>query len=231
MKRIDSIGAVGSGLFTEGSPIAGVQATRVSASWLNTIQEEIANVVEEAGITLDQTGANTTQLLEAIQSLLGQSTSVPIGSITAFGGATVPTGWLSCDGSLVTSSQYPQLFAAIGYSWGGGEGSFYLPDLRGRFLRGVDGGAGVDTDASTRTASHAGGNTGNAVGTVQSDQIKAHTHGVTLRLGDNNDDESTPPAASNGSLKAAQYTVTSASTGGTETRPKNAAVYFIIKAE
>ena len=41
--------------------------------------------------------------------------------------------------------------------------SFHLPDLRGRFLRGLDGTAGNDTDKAARTAMNAGGSTGNTI--------------------------------------------------------------------
>ena len=70
MKRIDSIGATSDRKFTNGDPVTSVPATRVSADWLNTVQEEIASVVEAAGFELDQSGQDTTQLLEAIRSLI-----------------------------------------------------------------------------------------------------------------------------------------------------------------
>jgi microcystin-dependent protein len=98
-------------------------------------------------------------------------TSVPPGTIVAFAGMTAPAGWTLCDGSLVSRTTYAGLFAAIGINFGGGDGisTFNLPDLRGRFLRGMDGGAGRDPDAANRTASNTGGPTGDAVGSLQSD--------------------------------------------------------------
>ena len=45
------------------------------------------------------------------------------------------------------------------------------PDLRGRFVRGVDSGAGQDPDAAKRTASALGGNTGDRVGSFQGGSI------------------------------------------------------------
>ena len=93
----------------------------------------------------------------------------PAGMVMAFAGSTPPPGWLPCDGSLLSRTTYAVLFAVIGTGWGSGDGSttFHLPDLRGRFLRGVDGAAGRDPNSGTRTAANAGGNTGNAVGSVQ----------------------------------------------------------------
>jgi len=94
----------------------------------------------------------------------------PTGVILPFGGSSssVPDGWLLCNGASLLRTLYVNLFAAIGTAWGAADGShFNLPDLQGRFLRGVDNGTGRDPDAGTRIASNTGGNTGNNVGTVQ----------------------------------------------------------------
>ena len=78
----------------------------------------------------------------------------------------MPAGWLICNGSEVSRSDYPNLYNAIGVAWGIGNGvtTFNLPDLRGMFLRGV---AGTDTvgdpDANARLANAHGGNSGNNI--------------------------------------------------------------------
>jgi microcystin-dependent protein len=102
----------------------------------------------------------------------------PSGAVMAFAGTTAPSGWLLCNGATVSRSTYADLFSAIGTAHGVGDGSttFVLPDYRGRFLRGVDGGADNDPDRSSRTASNAGGNTGDAVGSVQGHSYQTHTH-------------------------------------------------------
>lgn len=66
--------------------------------------------------------------------------AMPAGSITAWGSATAPAGWLLCDGSAVSRSTYGALFAAIGTTYGAGDGSttFNVPDLRGRSIVGRD---------------------------------------------------------------------------------------------
>ncbi len=94
---------------------------------------------------------------------------VPVGSIQPFAGSTVPAGWALCDGSSVPRDGiYSRLFAVIDTAFGASDGgSFNLPDLRGRFIRGVDGDAEVDSDRTSRTALKVGGNTGNKVGSAQ----------------------------------------------------------------
>lgn len=63
------------------------------------------------------------------------------GDIKATGRSTASAGWLMCDGSLVDRDQYAALFAAIGTSYGAGDGlsTFKLPDLRDRVLVGASG--------------------------------------------------------------------------------------------
>ncbi|RFM32521.1 phage tail protein [Chitinophaga silvisoli] len=62
-----------------------------------------------------------------------------IGEIRAFGFNFVPTGWLPCDGSTISISSQPTLFAIIGTQFGGnGTSTFMLPDLRGVSAVGVN---------------------------------------------------------------------------------------------
>jgi len=89
---------------------------------------------------------------------------------------SIPDGWLLCDGTLVDKNTYPALYAALGNSWGGTTTHFRLPDARGMFLRGVAYGSGNDPDRGSRTASAAGGNTGDNVGSKQGNEFKNHTH-------------------------------------------------------
>ena len=69
--------------------------------------------------------------------------AIPPGTMMAYGGKSVPDGWLLCNGALVSRTIYAKLFAAIGTAWGAGDGSttFKLPDADGRVMQGV-------TDAS-----------------------------------------------------------------------------------
>lgn len=150
---------------------------------------------------------------------------LPAGAVSPFGGTSAPTGWLFCDGSAVSRTTYADLFTAIGTACGTGDGSttFNLPDYRGRFMRGVDHGAARDPNAATRTAMATGGNTGDNVGSVQADDIKAHTHTVNISTAAGG----TVPAAPGGGVVATNYP--SGSFGNSETRPLNAYVNYIIK--
>lgn len=68
--------------------------------------------------------------------------SDPVARIEAYAGSSAPGGWLLCNGSAVSRTTYPKLFAAIGTTYGAGDGSstFNLPDLRGRVPVGRDAG-------------------------------------------------------------------------------------------
>lgn len=68
-------------------------------------------------------------------------TGTPPGSLITYAGLRTPDGFLICDGSFVSRSDYADLFAAIGTEWGAGDGltTFQLPDFRGRTLLGAGG--------------------------------------------------------------------------------------------
>jgi len=151
----------------------------------------------------------------------------PIGEVIMYAGSTAPYGYLVCNGAAVSRATYASLFTLVGTSFGQGNGTttFNLPDLRGRFVRMVDGGAGLDPDAAGRTAMATGGATGNNIGSVQGDEFKAHTHELTTgtSIGLTTEFDTT-----NGN--SAGTPIQTSSTGGNETRPVNAYLNFIIKA-
>lgn len=80
MFRIDGPGHVGN-RFTQGDPSIGQRATRVTSEWLNSMQEEVAFVIEESGIVLDK--AQTNQLYAAIVAL--------VSGVVGDGSGAVPT--------------------------------------------------------------------------------------------------------------------------------------------
>ncbi len=170
--------------------------------------------------------------------------AVPVGAVMPFAGTTPPDGWLLCDGAAVSRTQYAALFAVLGVAHGNGDqiDTFNLPDYRGRFLRGVDGTAHRDPDVAARAAMGTGGNTGNAVGSVQGGQIASHNHGVTdpghahsLAMDTTGGWSGTTVQGSNravdgwGGTAASATGVSVNASGGAETRPINAYVNYIIK--
>lgn len=74
--------------------------------------------------------------------------TLPIGSQIPFAGTIVPDGWLLCDGSAVSRTEYIDLFRAVGTSYGAGDGSttFNLPNKKGKVSVGLD---TSDTDFNT----------------------------------------------------------------------------------
>jgi microcystin-dependent protein len=176
-----------------------------------------------------------------------QSMVVPVGTISAFAGATSPAGWLRCDGRALRTVDYPRLAAVIQTTWGNGStgsnggppeiagADFNLPDLRGRFLRGTDQGTGRDPDSSLRTSSSAGGNSGPLLGSTQDDAFQGHAHNFSRT----NYIPSSPGGGPNWVVQNPPYSSVAsgdpiASSFGSprnsyETRPKNASVEFIIR--
>jgi microcystin-dependent protein len=158
----------------------------------------------------------------------------PTGTIISFAGPQekVPRGWVICDGTLYdrTRPEYRALFNAIGVTWGGdGANRFAVPDLQGLFLRGVSSGQPTDPDKDAREVSrpdlNAQGNRGNMVGSKQRDMFESHSHSYTDRQeGAGNDVERDRDVGLN-----KVETKNTANAGGSETRPKNAYVYFLIK--
>ncbi len=157
---------------------------------------------------------------------------LPPGVVMAWAGETPPPGWLLCDGDAVSSTDYPYLFEAISTTHGNGSTDadpttdFILPDYRGRFLRGVDDGAGRDPDVLGRSQMNPGGNSQGEVGSVQPDEYKSHQHGYTSYGG---------RYQVWGAISGDWYwyndsaQTTTGGGGGNETRPENAYVYWIIK--
>lgn len=95
----------------------------------------------------------------SVTSPVGAADTVGIGTIMAYGGIVPPNNWMECDGTVLLTASYQNLYTAIGNTdalsaygylcnqFGVRDSSGYyfkLPDLRGEFLRGWDHGRGVD---------------------------------------------------------------------------------------
>lgn len=120
-------------------------------------------------------------LFSAIQGL------TPVGTVVPFAGTVIPAGWLLCDGSEVSRSTYSTLYNVIlnTYNATPSTGNFGLPDLRGRFLAGLLGGATGSNRITTGTGiTNLGAIDGNETVTIGVNNLPEHTH--DLKDGDNN---------------------------------------------
>lgn len=147
--------------------------------------------------------------------------SVPAGAVAHFARSTAPSGWIKANGAAVSRTTYAALFAAIGTTFGTGDGSttFQLPDLRAEFIRGLDDGRGVDS--------------ARALGSNQSHAYQAHQHTFFAAF---YGASSTIRPILVGPFNAATYETTLTHSQGTgsgnaaaETRPQNVALLACIK--
>lgn len=141
----------------------------------------------------------------------------PAGQVAYFAFSSAPSGWLKANGAAVSRATYSALFAAIGTTYGGGDGSttFNLPDLRGEFIRGWCDGRPVDV--------------GRAFGSAQTDIVKLRDVWTNYFVGPN------PTSGSNYPIILGQ--AATANVGyqnlpndqNAETRPRNIAMLACIK--
>ena len=139
--------------------------------------------------------------------------TTPAGAVVAFAMTAPPAGWLKCNGQQVSRTTYRTLFLAIGTSFGAGDGfnTFNLPDLRGEFIRGWDEGRGVDA--------------GRGFGSWQADEFRSHNHTFNLpNITNNSGGGGLDDAGGTGGVYNTNYS------GGSETRPRNVALQYFIKA-
>lgn len=94
---------------------------------------------------------------------------IPAGVISQFAGSAAPGGYLLCTGQSLATADYPALFAAIGYTYGGSNGSFLIPNLQNK----------VPVGKGTETEFDALGETGGVKETsLTSLHIPQHTHSI-----------------------------------------------------
>jgi phage-related tail fiber protein len=145
------------------------------------------------------------------------------GFVAYYAAQTAPTGWLKANGALVSRFIYPELFTAIGTTFGAGDGNmtFQLPDLRGEFVRTWDDARGVDASR--------------AFGSAQGDAFQGHFHAQSYRYytwvnlgggvlgggGQSSTQDTAPREPTDGGWGAPKI--------ANETRPKNIALLAVIK--
>lgn len=151
------------------------------------------------------------------------------GAVVSSAAAVPPDGWLECDGAELSRHEYPDLFDAIGETYGAGDGSttFLIPDLRGEFVRGLDNGRGIDA--------------ARALGSFQDHQQQGHAHDISFNRGSGGSGVYTGFGEASGNNNAIDVTATDAigppkddgthgdPNIGHENRPRNIAMMYVIK--
>ncbi|HCQ6408305.1 tail fiber protein [Escherichia coli] len=229
----DKFGAGKNG-FTRGNPQTGTPATDLDDDYFDMLQEELCSVVEASGASLEK--GRHDQLLTALRALLlsrknpfgdiksdgtvktalenlglGEGSALPVGVPVPWPSATPPAGWLKCNGAAFSSEMYPNLAKAYPTN--------KLPDLRGEFIRGWDDGRGVDS--------------GRALLSTQTDEFKSHSHYFERTWAQTGFDTTGGyyllAADVSGSVNQQRSDSTN-SVGGRESRPRNIAFNYIVRA-
>ncbi|MHB2240885.1 phage tail-collar fiber domain-containing protein [Pseudomonas monsensis] len=163
-----------------------------------------------------------------IEGMIANASMLPVGTIVAFPGATPPVGFLELDNSVKSAALYPDLNAYLAGKYNKGDegaGNFRLPDGRGEFLRGWDHGRGVDV--------------GRTIGSSQVDTLQnitgafdgyldITTAGGAFSL--NNMSISSTPLNQKNAYHGVYFDASKVARTSTETRPRNLAVMWCIKA-
>jgi microcystin-dependent protein len=147
------------------------------------------------------------------------ASGMPAGAVAFTAADSAPTGWLLAYGQEISRSTYAALFAAIGTTYGAGNGSttFRVPDLRGRVVAGQDDMGGVSANRLTGLSGGVDGDTLGATGGAEAHQLTtpqlpAHSHAGPNGLANNAPSGGgTRPVASNTSGAS-----TTGSAGGNE---------------
>lgn len=180
---------------------------------------------------ISKNGADIADVAAFLNNLgLGAGSALPVGVPVPWPLATAPAGWLKCNGAAFTAAQYPKLAQAYP--------ALKLPDLRGEFIRGWDDGRGVDT--------------GRGLLSAQGGMSFDHRHWLPTTNGTGGDGAMTAvfidgnsamayypdgtneynPNPSTGTLLQT-YTAKAAlgsAMFGSETRPRNVAFNYIVRA-
>ncbi|HHI1376325.1 TPA: phage tail protein [Escherichia coli] len=135
---------------------------------------------------------------------LGEGSALPVGVPVPWPSVTPPTGWLKCNGAAFSAEEYPELAKVYPTN--------KLPDLRGEFIRGWDDGRGIDSGRTLLSA--------------QDGSIEAHGHDYNGAIYTS----SGPSWANTTDAGHRAYSGFTSSYGGSETRPRNIAFNYIVRA-
>jgi phage-related tail fiber protein len=170
---------------------------------------------------------------------VGNEVGERAGTIDFFAMTAAPLGYLKANGAAVSRTTYATLFAAIGTTFGAGDGSttFNLPDVRGEFIRawddsrGVDGGRVLGSNQASQNLLHSHSATASTAGahshttSVKADRANGEGNAV---FGDENwySDNVVLPSSVAGDHT---HAISIGSSGGNESRPRNVALLACIK--
>ena len=177
---------------------------------------------------------------------------VPTGAVFCMAVATVPSGYLECDGTAVSRTTYAALFAVIGTQYGNPNSTqFRVPDLRGEFVRGFDNNRNIDSGRSIGSSQGSQNAQHNHSASATS-TAGAHSHSLNYqrkqvedtgtafvtdirRQGGDGDGGSTTftnntdSGFMNNATVSVSTSVSIANQGGNESRPRNVAMMYVIK--
>ena len=206
-----------------------------------------SNVSSDITLTLPNSDGDNGDVLQSDGSgnlsFAALPQAVPTGSVHIMATTTAPSGYLKCNGAAVSRTTYADLFAIIGTTWGEGDGSstFNVPDLRGEFVRGwadnssVDSGRSFASSQSSANLQH--NHTATATSTVTDpghnhvyiDQ-QAHNEGYRpWKAGDNDCGQRNKNTSNAFTGISVSTSVSVANDGGSEARPRNIAMMYVIK--
>jgi microcystin-dependent protein len=140
-------------------------------------------------ILINRTSGDTGLFKISRRNLLSAVPTNPPGVILPYGGNAAPANWLLCDGSQQRISDYPALFEAIGYNFGGRStlpsGYFKVPDLRGRLPMGADNMGGTSANVVTAESADVIGSTdGSETENILVQNLPEHKHDMRGDSGD-----------------------------------------------
>jgi len=99
---------------------------------------------------------------------------IPAGTVIQSAAINEPEGWFECDGRSLNTTVYSDLFSAIGYTYGGSNGTFKIPDTRGRVCIGAGQGDGLTNHNLSSTG-------GEEAHTLSVNEIPSHSHSLIRR--------------------------------------------------
>lgn len=159
--------------------------------------------------------------------------TAPIGTVLSFAGQTAPNGYLLCNGTSYKVTDYPDLYAVIGNTYGGDTENFNVPDYRETVL------VGVGENTTDTIASH----DVYGLGEFKDDQLQDHYHNLSrtdtgasslLFYQNNGEGEDWHGALTTTVTGKTATIITTSEThtgrGGTTTHGKQKGVTYIIKA-